>query len=423
MKNTKQYEEYQQLKEVLAFTRKGINYGKVLSFDIAMVIFSGIVNRHSFKSIAESFYILPSVRGLLQDFDSHEKLCTYTYGRKDYESQIHESLKDLSSVTFVCLEWLPYRFYINCRIVLESMVLVFGKMLHVKYNIKTKLYLASKLAMYMSIQRQLEKHKFKVSHENKKYITFNSAIATENLLTQFFKEKCIPTYSLCHSYFVPYKHFIPIDVINGENIVSDYTLAWGKTFIEDLNRNYAISPDKVLIAGNPKYPKKSIVIKQTFKVCIVLLGRIFYHESNIKIIKELSKISKKENILFCLKLHPSLDVSLYRQLCDDTTLKIIETKESLTELLESDNYDFAIVNNSTAYYEAMYYNLICLRYEPSENESFIGLDDYFHDAESLQAKIVFFKTTNITVLNTEIEYLLQNTIGMGINQYKELLES
>lgn len=422
MKNTKQYEEYQQLKDVLTFNSKGINYGKVLAFDIALVIFSEIVNRQSFKSMVKSFFVFPSVQGLVQHFASHEKLCTYTYGRKDYESQIQESFKEINSIVFICLERLPSKFYVNFRIIIESMVWVFWKMRRTKYSNKTKLYLASKLVMYKSMQRQLEQSNLVVLDASKKYITFNSAVAIENLLTQFFIAKKIPTYSLCHSYFVPYKHFLPIDVINGENLESNYILVWGKTFIKDLQDNYAVSPDKVLVAGSPKYPKKNIAIKQTFKKCIVLLGRVFYDESNIRIIEELRTISQKESILFCIKLHPSLDITRYRQFCDSDALNIIQTKESLTELLASNTYDFAIVNNSTAYYEAMYYNLICFRYAPAENETFLGLDDYFDDADSLQEKIAFFKTADTTALNTQVEQLLQDTIGMGINRYKELLD-
>jgi hypothetical protein len=85
-------------------------------------------------------------------------------------------------------------------------------------------------------------------------------------------------------------------------------------------------------------------------------------------------------------------------------------------------YDFSIVNNSTTYYEAMYAGMICFRYEKSENEEFKGLNDKFIDSETLQSRIQYFTFTDNQKLNDEVENLLINTLGMGINNYKQILD-
>ena len=52
------------------------------------------------------------------------------------------------------------------------------------------------------------------------------------------------------------------------------------------------------------------------------------------------------------------------------------------ETCDHGNYDFAIAYNTTAYYEAMYYNMVCFRYVVDENGEFNGLNDKFYDETS-----------------------------------------
>lgn len=50
----------------------------------------------------------------------------------------------------------------------------------------------------------------------------------------------------------------------------------------------------------------------------------------------------------------------------------------------SDKYDFAIAYHTTAYYEAMYFNLFYLRCAKNENKLYDGLKDKFSTVSDLE---------------------------------------
>lgn len=417
----KNYEYYLSLKDKLNFVYKGIQYNKVLSFDIARIAFLKEKD-YTIREILRNFLFSVDLAPLVKACSIKEKIIIYSIGRNDYKFQIEQTISGISSIETILIEKLEKK---NSFKPLQILVTFFHtyKSLRGKISLYEIIFLTSKIVFYKSIHEQLFLI-FNIQCKNKiKLISFNSAFNIENLICQFFNLNHHPTFSLSHGFFVPYKKFIPTDIVNGENIVSNEIIVWGSSSVTDLNDNYDFPTKRVLVGGNPKYPYKKIRLKQTFKKCIVLLGRGIYNDSNLEIIKILKDfISENSSIIFELKLHPSLKIELYREICNGTNIEIIEDNKTLFDIFNENIYDFSIVNNSTTYYDALYAEMICLRYELSENEEFKGLDDKFVDSETLKNRINYFMNIDSHKLNSETEELLESILGMGINNYKQILD-
>lgn len=415
------YSRYLSLKNKLSFSYKGIRYNKVLAHDIGRVVF----NKEKFnftREILKNLFFSLDISPLLNAYDTYEKVLLYSIDRADYKLQVDLTTKDISSIKIILIAKLNKKFSFNPMLILSSFWFTY-KRLKKEENILNIIFITSRIAYYKSIHNKLLTQSVKVPFGEKKLILFNSAYSIENLLCQYYNLNNYQTFSLSHSFFVPYKKFTPIDIINGENIVSDKILVWGNASINDLCSNYNFLKSKVLVAGNPKYLNKQISIKQTFKNCIVFLGRKIYDKSNLQIIEIIKELNKTmPHISFSLKLHLSLDLDYYEQLCIGSNINIIEGNKTLENTFKEENYDFALVNNSTVYYEAMYYDMICFRFFLSENEEFEGLADKFIDAHTLKERIDYFSSVNYNDINYEVETLLRATLGMGINKYKEILD-
>ncbi len=416
------FQKYIELKRKFGFVYKEIDLGKVLAHDLAKVTFNQNGTNRAIEIFHNLFYKI-DFNQLKQSMVSNKIVCIYSVDRLDYKHQLDQTFKHIDSTKIWILSDFSWKKSLNIFRIFKAFFYTLKISGAYQLNFTQIFFLASRLVYYKNLCDQLYKTFDKFDNEGKVFVAFNSAFTVENLLTQFFRSQNIRTISLSHCIFTTYKSFVPLDIINAENIVSEKLLVWGESSRRHLINHFGVSKDSVEVAGNPKYALKVINVKQSFKKGVVLLGRKIYEESNFDIVNILKELSNTlPNICFELKLHLSLDSTIYKRLCDGTNISVIEGKESLNELFEQKDYDFAIVNNSTAYYEAMYYDMVCFRYEPSENEKFEGLDDYFHNASSLLDKISNFQSTNSEDLNFRVERLLAEAIGMGINQYKELLD-
>jgi hypothetical protein len=416
------YQRYLYLKNKLNFNYKGIQYNKVLSLDIAQ----STLNKnkpYTLRNILSNFFFSLDMTPLVKICVSKENIFIYSLDRSDYSFQIKETMENISSSESILIEKLKKKISFKPLRIITTFFNTYRSLKGIEgfFGI---VFLASRIVFYKNIHDQLFPI-FKIESNKKlKLITFNSAFTIENLICQFFNLNNRETFSLSHGFFVSYKKFIPVDIINGENIVSNKILVWGSTSIKDLYDNFNFPKERILIAGNPKYPYKRIQVKQTFKKCIVLLGRNIYHESNLEIIEILKKLIKEtSNITFDLKLHPSLNTKFYKKICIGTNINVLDGNKSLLNIFKKNIYDFSIVNNSTSYYEAMYADIICLRYELSENENYKGLSDKFINTETLKNRIQYFINMDSNKLNCAVEELLISTLGMGVNNYKQIFGS
>ncbi|MDR6564801.1 MULTISPECIES: hypothetical protein [unclassified Arcicella] len=423
MLDDKNYKYYQILKQKLIFLNDGIDFSKVLAHDIARVAFNQS-DSVVFREILYNFSSEIDFTDLRRAMENNRFVCLYSVDRSDYSHQIAQTFQGIEKYEAVLLGKLPRNKTFKPFRILKAIFFTLFKVGLGQENLSNIFFLASKIVSYKNSQESLKKQFKGFDYSDKTYVSFNSAYTFESLITQFFNIAQCPTVSLSHSFFVNYKKFIPLDIINAECITAQKLLVWGETSKHDLKVTHKVPENIIEIAGNPKYDKKSIRLKNTFKRCVVLLGRKIYEDTNIDIVKILKDfLSIEPNVQFELKLHLSLDKTFYEGLCEGSSITVIDGKESLVELFENKGYDFSIVNNSTAYYEALYYDLICFRFLPAENEAFVGMDDHFSDANTLLERINFFKQADLTQLNTNLEQLLKDTIGMGVNRYKEILEA
>jgi len=419
MINDKNYQRYLILKGKLNFVYKGIQYNKVLSLDIANNIFKH--DKPRIKEILLGLFFSFDMAPFVKACATKEKILIYTADRDDHKFLIEQTIANISSIESIQLKF-DKKIFIKPLRILVAFLYTYKSLRKIE-NLSGILFLTSRIVLYKNIHDQLFSIFNSKTRKEIKLISFSSAFTIENLLCQFFNLNNCPTFSLSHGFFVPYKKFIPIDIVNGENIVSNKILVWGTSSVEDLYHYYNFPKERVLVAGNPKYPYKTITIKQTFKKCIVLLGRVIYHDSNLEIIGIIKDtIKNTPTIKFYLKLHPTLNIELYKEICSCTAIEVLEEDKTLFTIFNENKYDFAIVNNSTSYYEAMYAGMICFRYEKSENEDFEGLNDKFIDAATLHSNIHYFMDIDNQKLNNEVESLLSATLGMGINNYKQILD-
>jgi hypothetical protein len=412
------FSQYKELKKILKFRENDIEFEFPLAIEIMSISHKEKVN--IFKIIV-SFFFVYNFGKSTKNIRGQNVLFTDAYERTEYSlllQLIRQNVGDSHHIHFSNLDLIPH---INLKTITSSIGFAI-KSLTGKLSIKNILFIASRLSFYRNSIEALNQVDKKGHLKFKNYVAFNGQYGIEALLTQFFKQKGIKTFTLTHGKsYVTYKKAIPPDIINGENISVDNVLVWGSSGKKELIENFDFPEEKVIIAGNLNYPQKELNIKQTFKNGIILLGRKIYDEGNKDILRIAEEVAINQDIKFSVRLHPSLSYEIYSNLCKSSHLTLTRNDITLQEMFETGHYDFAIVNNSTTYYESMYHNMVCFRYEPDENEQYEGLDDKFEDSHTFNQKITFFNQLGSDLLNKKISKLLSDNLGMGINRYREIL--
>ncbi|WP_254411879.1 hypothetical protein [Dyadobacter diqingensis] len=412
------FSQYKELKKILKFRENDIEFEFPMAIEVMSVAHKEKINL--FKIIV-SFFFVYNFPKAIKNIKNQRILFSDAYERKEYSRLlqiIRQNVGDNSHIHFRNIDLIPH---FNLKIIISSIGFSF-KVLSGKVSLKNTFYIASRLTFYRNCLSVLQHVDNTTPFQLKKYIAFNGQYGIEALLAQFFKQKGVETYTLTHGKsYVNYKKTIPQDIINGENISVDKVLVWGNSGKKELIENFGIPEKNVIVAGNLNYPSKKINVKQTFKNGIILLGRKIYDEGNKDILRIAEEVALSQGIKFSVRLHPSLSYEIYSNLCKSSLLSLTNNEVSLQEMFLAGQYDFAIVNNSTTYYESMYHNMVCLRYEPDENEQYEGLDDKFGDSKTFYERISFFQKIDNKLLNEKINKLLSDNLGMGINRYKEIL--
>lgn len=252
-----------------------------------------------------------------------------------------------------------------------------------------------------------------------KFLCMSHTLGFDNLLTQYYKLRKIPTYSLQEGIYFFYGDNPPLDSILYENFETDKLLCWGQYTIDEYKK-YGIDKKRFIISGYPKeLALSNVVIKKTLRKCIVFLARNRYDSSNEKLIELLSKFSTKYE--FSLKLHPSCNFEYYNKLAVGYKMSIIPSDKLINDTLNNVDYDFSIAVNTTVYYEALMRGLPCLRYQ---DESFVlmaGLDDVFTDSEQFGLQMHVLQTVSINEYQKQINEMLEYSIGLGQDNYVEMI--
>jgi hypothetical protein len=408
-----QFNKYKELKNRLNIVYKGINFNKVLAFDI----WNWANYSHSF-SIKHLIYFVISLN--LKNFKTcsckNTILTTYgLYNRNDH-NELYNIIIDKLGDNAVNNNLLRFKkkVKIDLKIIIFFTKQIFLKLQKSNFSFIDKLIITARFTYYAGIFEEFQRHDFNTV---KKYLAFCGILDVENLLTQFLQQKGIKTFSLQHGITFIYSKDIPIDSINYENFQSDILLCWGQYNIDEYSK-YGIPSDKLIVAGYPKTVKKiALDTTNKFKSCLVLLARNQYDESNRKL---LSILLKQYDFEFYLKLHPSLNYEDYTEFAEKNNIKIINRSVKLLSCFTKNKYDFTIAINTSSYYEALMHGKPCLRFYDESFELMYGCDDIFSDNKGFEKALNKIKN-NITNYQEKINSVLDYTMGIGTDNYKTIL--
>lgn len=403
----------------ISITYDKIDFIKAVTIEVAYEL---SIQRLSRKSLLRSIIkILKPLKNKCFHKAFSERVIFSAYvNRKDYEELILSAKDGILNSTYIkILNGFKRQFSIPKPYYFH----VIRKVWNLNLSINARLSLSSILIDYISAYRSLRS-----AVENKniplseiKYIPFNSSVGLENIITQYINNNKGKTYHLCHGlHFAPNYLFFSIDSFNKELIAAHTILSWGQSFVDNDQNHYAHE-----IVGNPKYPEKKIEIKINTNTAIVLLARGQYDDNNCKLIEVLAEYTNIRDTKFYIKPHPTCDINRIRELCNHYGLEFV-SEGTINDLFKHSKFGFAISYESTAYFEAMYHNIICFRYAYEENECYGELDNRFMNAEQLDNQINKYLNKlqgDNSKINTIIHDTLRYEIGMGINRYREILQN
>ena len=301
----------------------------------------------------------------------------------------------------------------------SSFIKTYSRLKGTNLSIKQKLILASKTIYYINTIDSLSKIDFSFV---KIYLAFCGTLDLENLLTQHLNNLNIKTYSLQHGLYFIYQKDIPIDCVNYENFESNFLLCWGNYTVEEYNK-YGIPQRQLLVAGYPKETSREpIKNNNNYKRCLVLLTRTVYEYANKNLIELLTEYSKKTNIQFSFKLHPSLDNMYYEELTKSQhNFNILDNSKTLLSYLDNRDFDFAITINTTSYYEAIIKGIPSLQYNDGSYDDMYGCDKSFSTIEELDSILQDIKGKSAFIYQNQIDEMLKYTMGLGTDKYYQII--
>jgi len=403
------YNDYKTIKDKLDYTYKGYNLQALIPGYLNFV-FDGIIP--SGKEILKDFYkTFGSIDIRKVPEINNKTIISYLINRQDYKGLAYATKTYYPDSEVIDLSSLPvvkFPFFSPSYIwhLLKSIKIVFTR--SVGKTMKEKLSIIAILTLIFNQIKLLEKAKLSTSINQ--YICFNSSYKEESLLTLYFNKRNIETITLQHGIFCNYKLLIPFDYINFENRQAQKVLSWGQATVDYFTAN-GVDASGLIMFGNPKYKNIRISkVLQSFKSCLVLLGRGLYIDTNNKLLAMLTEYNKIHNnpVVFYIKKHPFLLDEEHRQYANIAQNIIFLGKEhSVEEVLKSSLVDFSISVNTTAYYESLALGKPCLRWTEAENEEFFGMDDKFANLSEYENKLNSLRSMDQAVLLRDIQNVIR----------------
>ena len=212
-------------------------------------------------------------------------------------------------------------------------------------------------------------HSQKIPPSLEYYIAFNSSVQPDAIICELLKTKGVKTYSMQHAVYADQKSKTE-EVINYENIVAEYFLAWNTDTKKLILKKSHFNSDKIIVSGSPLYQSISKVdINKSFTKCLILLPRHYYEKESLKLLEDLGKTSFN-NIQFNIKFHPESKREKIIEKCHQLNINIIENDLTLLDLLANNKYDFFMSFNTSSYYQCLMHGKHCLRLVYLENDLF-----------------------------------------------------
>ncbi|NLR78601.1 hypothetical protein [Chitinophaga eiseniae] len=419
------FDKYIEVKKRLAYTYKSYRLEKVLSVVIAKLVYkiSPFNVKQLFKCcFARDFRLLAKAKSsilfTIEPFKRKDYYEIWNYVQQKFDNERIDSY-DLKDTRVV--------FSFSIRNLLSSTIHILkrGKGL----SLSDKLALIAEYCFIRNTIDMLEKQSLPAIN---KYVAFCGIHYLENLITQYFIKNQIPTYSLQHGVTYVFTKQIPFDAIAYENMTSDYHICWGQYTKDEMHR-YGIPEHKLLIGGYPRFiAQKQLNNRQTYtgKV-IVFLTRKAFEAANISLLNILKNLNTSyPDISFFIKLHPSLKNETYENIVkygngnkDRNHFEILPNHITVSELLESNSFDFAIAINTATYYESYIFQVPCLRFEDGSFDQSVGIaDDLFTDLSTLTEHLNrLYESNSNEATFDKIDNRLAYAVGFNIDNYYQAI--
>ena len=404
-------ERYRAMLNCLEYNYKGIELCHIVTLKIwgearGKRVFSW---RHIiclFKAYDVRSFILPNDNGFLS---------TFMEKRRNDHYNLYETILSRFSIspTRNDLFNLKTRFVFNPLIISILCCHFFFKIKGSGLSIGKKLNWLSEYAFLCNTIHELEKIDFTPV---KKYLSMCHIIGLENLLTQYFRQKGIETFSLEEGIYMVYKRTFVIGAIAYENFATDHLLCWGQ-YTKDQYIEYGIDASRIDVAGYPKSqtlkPQKQ---NNKYQKCLVMLAGPLFGDVNNNLLTMLGSL--RDEIDITLKSHP-VNYSEMETYAKKHTFSIIPKSQSIADCFENGDYDFSIAVNTTAYYESWMAGIPCIRYNDERFDNFYGFDDLFSTKEQLESLLCEYRSAPKNEL--EVKQMLEYAIGFGLDNYDSII--
>ncbi len=251
-----------------------------------------------FKDLVHHFYIFPNVQAC--DF-----LCVRSLVRDDYKNLFHSIVNQIERHDVIIFE--DYKKYSVDFNINASKFLV--KNIHLMKSINEdnkikKACLYVRLCSYLLLLNACKKINFSV------LVVFADMQPAENLITQFFKLKGKKTVTLQHGLYVDYGGFETVNVINYENHIAEYFLAWGECTGSLIKEYHDLS--KVVICGKPQvFMAADVFTKIERKYIYIILDQKIYDSINFDLINLANDLARERGLVIKVKFHPQNDKNKY----------------------------------------------------------------------------------------------------------------
>lgn len=417
--DNREYNTYKELKNATKIEYRSYLIQDILATDFIFYAYDKLGNI-GIKNILINLFSIENTKIFKKQLINNVVLFTTSNYGKDHQKLLDLIVKEMDNA-FVYNRSSKLKLKLNFINLITSFWQIFFTN-RINVSIRTKFYFFSKLVHYKNIIDELEKITKPINI--KSYVSYLSSLANDSIYCQFFKKRGVTTYGIQHGvYFSDYefKTKIPLDVVNIENFQADYMLGWGESMRTSMIKQ-GLRDEQFILAGNPKYKniKKINLIKPDFNNVIICLARDVYLDQNLELL-EIASSLKNSGVRVFIKMHPRSNMKLYEETIYKNNLYLLEQSISLTKSIKDYCIDFAIVYNSTVYYEFYILGLVTFRFSINENDIISSLNDSFSNYEDLVYKISEFKTLDYIELNCDANIMVNKFSALGVNNYKKIL--
>ncbi|WP_166378365.1 hypothetical protein [Pseudoalteromonas sp. Z9A4] len=292
-------------------------------------------------------------------------LITYTTERIDYQMLMKAYFPEgrfqcLSSSTSLKAQLKKYYMPIMMSF-FSTFVFLKRNNCFLKFNYKELLLLAYSIRVIDN----LEKKEIKC----KRYIAFNSSYKLESFLSFYFRKRHIPTYSLQHGMYFNYPiDNVPKDIINYENICSQYIFCWGE-YSQNVIDKFKYSDTKSIVVGNPLVcpPLKR---NHESESIYVLLPRLIYLTESLELLSMLP-----DNFKYLIRPHPSIKENIEECVLSSKNMTL-DTSESGIEMMSKLTFRAVIAFNSTMVFQAVHQEQKLLCFERNTELDLAGFNSF-----------------------------------------------